>query len=60
MAFVLPQVTPPLVHEVLVKEREGFQPRSSVLRGAPRATDVLLHEVDDVLRRSAQSTPDVT
>lgn len=57
VAFVLPQVTPPLVQEVLVDEREGFQPRSSVRRGEPGAADVLLREGDGLLRVAVVAVP---
>lgn len=57
VAFVLPQVTPPLVHEVLIDEGEEFQPRSAIQRGEPRPADVLLQDVDGVLRVALVAVP---
>lgn len=51
VAFVLPEVTPPLVHTVVMKEWENdFQVQSSVLRTGPDKHEVTLREADGLLR----------
>ncbi len=43
-AFLLPEVTPPFVHEVLLLERDGFVPRMTVTDGVPPNAEVELTE----------------
>ncbi|GAA3826139.1 hypothetical protein [Amycolatopsis tucumanensis] len=57
IAFPLPEPAAPLVHEVTIRERDGFQPAARVLAGVPGTNEVDLREADGALRvmlRSAQ------
>jgi hypothetical protein len=50
VAFPLPEVTLPLVHEVTMNERDGFEPRSSARHDEPGRDGVQLREADGLLR----------
>jgi hypothetical protein len=51
VAFVLPEVTYPMVHAVVMKEWEGeFRAQSSVLRARPDNHEVELREAEGLLR----------
>jgi hypothetical protein len=50
VAFLLPEVTMPLVHEVTMNERDGFEPRSSSRHAEPARDGVQLREADGLLR----------
>ncbi|MFD4249957.1 hypothetical protein ACFWQL_09485 [Amycolatopsis thermoflava] len=57
IAFCLPESAAPLVHEVTIRESDGFRPAARVLTGVPDKTEVDLQEADGALRvmlRSAQ------
>jgi hypothetical protein len=57
VAFVLPALTPPLVHEVLMREQDGFVAQDSVQHVAPSSEDVSLTSTDDRLRVELMVTP---
>lgn len=51
VSFTLPEVAPPLVHSVVMREWDhGFAPRSTVTHDVPDRGDVLLREADGLLR----------
>lgn len=58
--FALPPVRPPFVHQVLMGEHDGFQPRFTVHEGLPGAgpgSGVLLEEDGGLLRVQLTVTP---
>jgi hypothetical protein len=57
VAFVLPALTPPLVHEVLMREQDGFVAQDSVQHVEPSSEDVSLTSTDDRLRVELMVTP---
>jgi hypothetical protein len=60
IAFPLPDEPPPYVHEIVMRERDDFQPHSSIQTGLPSNGDdagVLLREADGLLRVQLTVTP---
>jgi hypothetical protein len=55
--FPLPIVQLPLVHTVMMAERDDFEPRESLHYGEPDQADVLLMEADGRLRIELVVTP---
>lgn len=57
VAFVLPALTQPLVHEVLMREQDGFVAHESTQYLEPDSEDVALTCTDDRLRVELAVTP---
>jgi hypothetical protein len=57
VAFVLPVVTPPVTHDVRLRERDDFVAHEVVQEAEPDPEDVLLRWSDDRLRVELVATP---
>ena len=55
--FPLPTIQSPLVHTVMMAERDDFESRESLHYGEPDQTEVLLREADGRLRVELVITP---